>query len=324
MSEVIYPWNNQQEGFEEALRYISQRKDGIIKSFKTPWFRFNEAGTDGVEWGSIVIVGGRPGTFKTGIKDQIIREAYEINKDETFRVLEFNFEMPKKVSAIRKFSSHIGKSYKHMCSADGKLSQEEYNKCHEYAKIRAKDPVDIIEEACTVNEFRDIIKRYMEAHMKDGVYTNTIVTVDHSILFKLDVYEKTKTDMLYNLGEVMIPLKRQYPIIFLILSQLNRDISRPERNEDGKYGNHVLDTDIWGADGLLHAADMVVGLNRPARQKIMYYGPERYIIEDDNVFVMHFIKCRNGNLGMSFFRADFDKMTIFEADDPPMFKKEKK
>ncbi len=112
-------------------------------------------------------------------------------------------------------------------------------------------------------------------------------------------------------------MKKEYPIAFIILSQLNRGIDKPERNEDGKYGNYILESDIFGSDALLQHADLVVGLNRPGKQKIRFYGPDRYIIENDKVLVMHFLKCRNGDVRMSFFNAAFEKMSIEEINTPP-------
>jgi hypothetical protein len=153
---------------------------------------------------------------------------------------------------------------------------------------------------------------------KDGkrVYKKTIVTLDHSLLLKKDAFEKDKYDSLYSLGEALTSLKRRYPIAFIILSQLNRGIDSPERNEDGKYGNYILESDLFGADALLQHADMLVGINRPGKQKIRYYGPDRYIIDNDMVLVVHFLKCRNGNTRMSFFKAEFEKMKIVEMQTP--------
>jgi hypothetical protein len=78
-----------------------------------------------------------------------------------------------------------------------------------------------------------------------------------------------------------------------------------------------LESDIYGSDALLQHADTVVGVNRPAKQKIQFYGVERYIIEDLSVLVFHFIKARNGDTRMSFMRAEFDKMQVSEMDTPP-------
>jgi len=315
--EEFKPWKSQRDGFLDSLNYLKGRKDGLIKSIKTPWVKFNDATTDGLEWHSMNVIAGRPGSGKTLIKDQIVREAFKLNSTENFRVLEFSFEMLARVSAIREYSSILGKSYKYLCSADGQLTSEDLSTCHLHAKERVKYPIDVVETPITVNEFKEIIDNYMRSHAIDGKFTKTMITLDHSLLIKKAPFEKDKYDTLYNLGEALTELKRKYPIIFIILSQLNRNIDNPDRNEDGKYGNYILESDIFGSDALLQHADTLIGLNRPGKQKIRFYGPDRYIIDDDRVLVMHFIKCRNGDARMSFFKAEFEKMKISEMETPP-------
>jgi len=314
-------WKDQKQGFVDSLVYLKGRMDGHIRSLKTPWEKFNDATTDGLEWHSMTVIGGRPGSGKTLIKDQIVRESFRLNPDEKFRVLEFQFEMLARTSAIREFSSVLGKSYKYLCSADGKLSNEDLAVCYEHAKERVKIPIDIVEEPLTVNELRETITAYMNHHAvknEDGTvdFTKTVVTLDHSLLLKKAPFEKDKFDTLYNLGEMITELKRRYPIAFIVLTQLNRGIDNPERNEDGKYGNYILESDIFGSDALLQHADTLIGINRPAKQKIRFYGPDKYIIENDRVLVLHFLKCRNGDARMSFFKAEFERMRISEMPTP--------
>ena len=327
------PWKKQKTGFEESLVYLKGRKEGLIKSIKTPWSKFNDATTDGIEWHSMTVIGGRPGSGKTLMKDQLIKEAFPLNPAENFRVLEFQLEMLARTSAIRAYSSELGVSYKYLCSADGELSSDDLKKCFEYAKKRVKYPIDIVDTPPTVEEFKSIVDEYMNSHSKyihktikreNGEeivklkeYTKTIITLDHSILIKSSKFHKGKQDTLYELGETLTELKKKYPIAFIVLSQLNRGIDKPERNEDGKYGNYILESDIFGADALLQHADLVVGLNRPGKQKIRFYGPDKYIIDNDKILVMHFLKCRNGDVRMSFFNAAFHKMSIEELDTPP-------
>jgi len=333
-----HKWTSQRQGFVDSLHYMRGRKKGEIKSFRTPWPKVNDATTDGFEWHSTTVIGGRPGTGKTLIKDQIIREGFILNAGENFRVLEFQFEMLARTSAIREYSSVIGRTYKYLCSADGQISEEDLQKCYEYAKERVKYPIDVVEEPCTVKEFKETIMAYMqefstlemvketykegeatkEREVQRRIYKKTVVTLDHSLLLKKNKAEgeKDKHDTLFALGEVVTELKRKYPIHFIILSQLNRGIDSPERNEDGKYGNYVLDSDIFGADALLQHADTLIGLNRPGKQKIRFYGPDRYIIDDDTVMVMHFLKCRNGDVRMSFFKCQFKQMKIVEMPTP--------
>ena len=333
------PWSKQERHFIDAIKYLKGRRDGTITSLLTPWKTVNAATTNGLEWHSMTVMGGRPGTGKTTIKDQLIREAFRINPAGSMRVLEFSLEMLGKASAIRGMSSHTGASYKELCSAEEggtkKITPEQIALCEEFAREMNKYPIDVVEEGPTVEDFEAIIVKYMNHHAQDVTmlvkkedgtteevpakkYSNTVITLDHSLLLEVNKREeKSKNDMLYNLGTTLTRLKRKYPIAFVILSQLNRSIDHPERNEDGKYGNYVLESDIFGADALLQHADTVIGLNRPAKQKIRFYGPERYIVPmDGKLLAMHFLKCRNGENGIAFFNTKFEKMMIEETPTP--------
>ena len=319
-------WNSQREGFQDSLKYLQGRMQGHIKSLKTPWPKFNDATTDGIEWNTLTVIGGRPASGKTLIAEQIVRESFLLNPGENFRVLQFQFEMLARTSAIREYSSVIGKSYKYLCSADGKLSDADLQRCYDYAKAKVKYPIDVVETPCTIEEFKQTVGMYMldhSTHDSEGnmIMPKVLITIDHSLLFKKAPYEKDKHDMLNNLGEALTLLKRQFPISFIVLSQLNRNIDSPERSEEGKYGNYILESDLFGADALLQHADTVIGINRPAKQKIRFYGPDRYVIEDDRVLVLHFLKCRNGDTRLSFFKAEFEKMRIVEMITPPQQEK---
>lgn len=315
-------WKTQREAFIESLSYLQDRKTGKITSLKTPWEKFNNATTDGIEWHSTTVIGARPATGKTLIKDLIITGAFKLNPLMPFRVLEFQFEMLGKNSAIREYSQNLGVSYKYLCSADGKLSDKDFERCKAYAKAKLQYPIDIVEESCTVMQFKEIIEEYMKSNSsmnKEGktIYKNTIVTLDHSLLLDNAPYGDDMS-MLKALGKTITALKRKYPIAFIIISQLNRNIDSPERNEDGKYGNFILESDIFGSDALLQHADTLIGLNRPGKQKLNYYGVERYIInQDPTILVMHFLKCRNGETGIGFFKTEFEKMNIAEIPTPP-------
>ena len=312
MSTIKPSWGGQYESFNEALKYMLNRQKGLEKSIYTPWPKFNDATTDGLEWNTLTVIGGRPGSGKTLIKDQIIRESFDLNPDDSFRVLEFQFEMVGRTSAMREFSSVTGKTYKQLCSAGSTIPTDIINTCHQYAKERVKNPVDIISRPMTVNQMREQLDMYMDEHKGK----KTIITLDHTILVKRAPYQNNRLDMLFELGEFFTQAKRDYPCLFIALSQLNRNIDNPDRAVDGKYGNYVLESDIFGSDAMLQHADTLIGINRPAKQKIRYYGPDRYIIKDDRTLVLHFLKARNGDARMSFFKGEFERMQISEMATP--------
>ena len=307
-------WGGQHQAFNDALKYMKNRQSGLEKSIYTPWPKFNDATVDGLEWNSLTVIAARPGSGKTLIKDQIIRESFVLNPHDDFRVLEFQFEMVGRNSAIREFTSVTGKPYKELTSANGgKLSDAVLNQCYEYAKTRVKYPVDVISTPLTVNQMREQVDMYMDAH--NG--KKTIITLDHTLLVKRAPYQKDRLDMLFELGEFFTQCKRDYPCLFIVLSQLNRNVEDPERAVDGKYGNYITEQDIFGSDAMLQHADTLIGVNRPAHRKIRFYGPDRFIIEDDSVLVFHFLKARNGDTRMSFFKGLFSQMEIVEMQTPP-------
>ncbi|MEY2869787.1 MAG: repb [Bacteroidota bacterium] len=318
------PWKSHSEHYKDALSYMKDRKEGKIFSYKTPWSKFNNASTQGIEFNTITVIGGRPASGKTLLVDQMIREGFKLNPGLNLRVLQFQFEMLGRTSKMREFSAVTKRTYKYLCSAEQEgltITKAEFELCKQHAISAAKYPIDIVDEPMTVEGLRKCINDYMNHHavtMAGGkkIYHNTVITLDHTVLVKKAEKETNKNETLYNLGEMCTELKKKYPIAFILLSQLNRDIDRPERNEQGKYGNYILESDIFAADALLQHADLVAGINRPAKRFIKFYGPERYIIEDDSVLVVHWLKARNGEIGMSFFKAEFHNMRIAEMETP--------
>jgi replicative DNA helicase len=317
-------WKSHKEHYKDALRYMKGKQQGLIPSYKTPWPKFNNATLNGLEFNTITVIGARPASGKTLMVDQIVREGFKLNPGLNIRVLQFQLEMFGRTTKLREFSSVTKETYRYLCSAEEEeivVSDEIIDKCHAYAKEASKYPIDIVDESVTVKQFRTEIIEYMKEYsISDDSgkikYQNTVITLDHSVLIKKDADESSKQETLANLGEVCTELKKKFPIAFILLTQLNRDTDRPERNENGKYGNYILESDIYGGDGLVQHADLVVGINRPAKRFISYYGPDRFIIEDDNTLVLHWIKSRNGEVGMSFFKAEFHNMLISEMETP--------
>ncbi len=50
MSKPTEGWVGQYAAFNEALKYMQGRQNGTEKSIYTPWPKFNDAITDGMEW----------------------------------------------------------------------------------------------------------------------------------------------------------------------------------------------------------------------------------------------------------------------------------
>jgi replicative DNA helicase len=310
---------SERDALRKALLKMKARRSGELKSLKSSWPKFNDAFCDGLEWRTITVVGARPGTGKTLFMEQLISDIIEENKDHKFRVLKFQFEMLDETNGIRKLSLNTASDYNTLMSKGEPVDKDLYLRCVKYYEETEKtDVIDVVYDPCTVDEMCATIHYYMEAHKDEqGNYTNALVTIDHSALLKVGKGQRDKFEVLYALGEALTYMKKHYPVAFLVLSQLNRNIDNPDRSKDGDYGNYVLDSDLFGADALLQHADVVLGINKPAIRKIRFYGPERFIISDEDLLAFHFLKSRNGTTRLSFFKLDRENMRIVEIETPP-------
>lgn len=310
---------SERDALRKALLKMKARRSGELKSLKSSWPKFNDAFCDGLEWRTITVVGARPGTGKTLFMEQLISDIIEENKDHKFRVLKFQFEMLDETNGIRKLSLNTSSDYNTLMSKGEPVDKDLYLRCVKYYEETEKtDVIDVVYDPCTVDEMCATIHYYMEAHKDEqGNYTNALVTIDHSALLKVGKGQRDKFEVLYALGEALTYMKKHYPVAFLVLSQLNRNIDNPDRSKDGDYGNYVLDSDLFGADALLQHADVVLGINKPAIRKIRFYGPERFIVNDEDLLAFHFLKSRNGTTRLSFFKLDRENMRIVEIETPP-------
>jgi replicative DNA helicase len=310
---------SERDALRKALLKMKARRSGELKSLKSSWPKFNDAFCDGLEWRTITVVGARPGTGKTLFMEQLISDIIEENKDHKFRVLKFQFEMLDETNGIRKLSLNTASDYNTLMSKGEPVDKDLYLRCVQYYEETEKtDVIDVVYDPCTVDEMCATIHYYMEAHRDEqGNYTNALVTIDHSALLKVGKGQRDKFEVLYALGEALTYMKKHYPVAFLVLSQLNRNIDNPDRSKDGDYGNYVLDSDLFGADALLQHADVVLGINKPAIRKIRFYGPERFIVNDEDLLAFHFLKSRNGTTRLSFFKLDRENMRIVEIETPP-------
>ena len=309
---------SERDALKKALYKMKARRNGELKSLKTAWVNFNNAFCDGLEWRTITVVGARPGTGKTLFMEQLVNDVIKLNGDQKFRILKFQFEMLDETNGIRKLSMNVGSDYNTLMSKDMPVDKGVYQKCVQfYESTESYDIVDVVYDPCTVEEMCATIHAYMEQFKTEDGFVNTLVTVDHSALFKLGGKYKDKFEMLNAFGEALTEMKKKFPVAFLVLSQLNRNVETIERAKDGTYGNYILDSDLYGSDALLQHADVVLGINRPFNRRIKFYGPEKYIINDPDLLVFHILKSRNGFMGMNFYKLDNTVMRLIEIDPPP-------
>jgi len=306
------------EILKEGLKYIDDRRKGRIKSFKTPWLGINKSGVGGLEWGSMLTIGARPGSGKTLVVNQILREAHKNNSSQDFNILDFQFEMGGKQSAARAFAAETALDYNIVLSTDRQLDDYSYAMMDQHVKeTEAFEAVGINREVITEPLTHDGIKKAIEHYYVAMGGKPMVVTIDHSWLIKRMPDEKEKISTLYNTVEMLMQLKNKYPIIIIMITQLNRGMEDYTRKEPGKIANYPTSTDIFGGDALMQGSDMVIALSRPFTLNIPLYGDKAYLVKSDDIFV-HLLKVRNGgdNHPILFMKAEFNKQRMIEVSEP--------
>lgn len=297
--------------YATGLAYLKARKTGQIKSIQTPWPAINMAGVNGFEWGSIITIAGRPGTGKTAFVNQFTRAAHGLNHQEDFHVIDFQFEMPDKQMAVREFTGHTGIDYAEILSAYRPIGDNVIAALESYVAGNQYRDIYIMDEPMTVTEIKEFVYDHYRTYK-----TKMILTIDHSLLVKTDKNERDTFEMLYNLGAMMTEVKKKIPVIWLVLTQMNRSMEDSSRKQPGSLANYPTGADIFGADALLQHSDMVIILNHPAKNQIAEYGPKRFIVDPNNI-VAHFVKVRNGKQVMAWFDFVGKSASFNQIPDPP-------
>jgi len=299
-------------GYAEALDHIYKRKTGEIRSLVTPWKKFNNAIMGGLDWNTINVIAGRPGSGKTLMAAIISQESFNLNPHEKIAVLDFQFEMLTRISAQRQIAGKLSKSMQELNSVGSVLSDADYEAACRYVASIPKDlPYHFIEKPQTVAGIKEAVRIYCENHPDSKI----IVTLDHTLLVKGSSEERTVIDKLYGLGEALTELKRQYNCLFIVLTQMNREIEGVERRKPRSTGNFPTPSDVFGSDALLQHADTLIAINRPGDFNIFEYGPQGYVIHDKNIMAMHILKSRNSETGMLWFLGEFRNFKLHELNN---------
>lgn len=304
-------WTRLDQIHRTGIQYIEDRRNGIVTSLHTPWKKFDEIGMDGLEWGTITTIGGRSGDGKTTILLQITRNLHELNPDKEFAILDFQFEMTSEKTALREFAAISHRSIKELGSAanntldvtvvESLVKYMNHNKHRDIYQVDKKMTVPMIKK--TIVDFYRTVQKPI------------VVTIDHSYLVQVGD-EKSELAMLHNLGSMMTELKKSLPCLFIVLSQMKRDVEDQLRRQPGRAGNFPTSSDFYGGDALYNHSDIMIAIDRPHQKGVVPYGPQEFIVGPHHV-AFHVLKARDGAPDkILFFEADYAKMELKECPPP--------
>lgn len=214
---------------------------------------------------------------------------------------------------LRRLSARLKKTYKYIISADNNtITEQEYKDIMSLLNDYYGDlPIYFCEEPLTVKEFGNTIRKFCSAHPGKRV----LVRVDHTLLARLSAGEGSQVQMLLNLLMEANSIKRELPVSFLFLTQINREFE--ERQEDGTDKAFPRQGDVYGGDAAAMFSETIILLNKPAKYGIRQYGKRgsdsSKLVEDEDLFA-HIVKNRNSDADMILhYKENFKHMSIKEC-----------
>lgn len=269
---------SQEKAVNDCLDYIGKRMRGEIPLYKTRFQNINDCVGGSFEPNSIITIGGVSGSGKSTMATQFIYSFIDNLKAEGKEgvALRFNFEMLAFKTIGREISNIAKKSVGALYSQKEPLSQEEYDRIKKYIIPRVKEKeIFYVEEPETTLGIVKTIYYYWEQlclipGKKDKLF---IAEIDHVLLVDGDGEEdKEKIDRLMRaLVVIKKRIQRQGGFaLFIILSQLNRDIESVDRVKVPQM-HRPMKKDLSSSDWMYQVSDYVFIGHMPARLNLPYY-----------------------------------------------------
>ncbi len=301
-------WKHISEVTPEVEQYIDKRRKGEIKSLRTGYHKLDAANIAGFEWGTTITIGGRPSVGKSAFSDCLVR-GFFANNEPDFDLLDFNWEMPARSLLLRNLSSDLQRSYKYVCSADrNTITDAEMGRMSSLlAEKYAVLPIYYVEKPETPREFADTVRSF-----RDEFRRNLVVRVDHTILARISAADGDRVTMLLNLLGLANEIRKESNVIFIFLTQMNREFELRQDNATSKA--YPIQGDVFGGDATAMYSETMILLNKPSKYGIAHYGskPGGISVQPHDLFA-HIVKSRNSEPNMVVrFKEDFQNMSMEE------------
>ena len=272
---------------DEIIKYIDNRRKGIVKSLKTRWDKLNNVLGGGFEQNSIITIAGISGSGKSSFVNSLETDLIDLNPEIDIIILGFSFEMLSSRQVGRKLSYKLRKTTQELYTTNIPLSDKDFKLVEEEIKTIRNYPIFHVDNPGTVDEVKNTILKFNEMFAKDKWL---IITFDHALLTKQANGEKER-ETLVNLERMFIELKKLNKTTIIQLSQLNREIEDKDRMSNPSM-HFPQRRDLSGSDSLFQASDLILVLHRPELLGIKAYGINHWPTKD--MIYMHCLIVREG------------------------------
>lgn len=267
-------WISSREVAAQNLKYVDDRRKGLITSTKTKFDKFNNALMGGIEDNNIVTISAMSGAGKSTLAKSIRDSLPILNTNRRIKQLLFNYELIAHQQLGRSVSTKFKKSLHDLYSVNEYLTDEEFERLKPYYDELANRGVYFVEKPMTPTQMYQTMCDFYEQECRSGNFT-MIVEIDHLILALGEPKHNTNTDKVEELMNYCIRLKKEIAsdggkCIIIAISQMNRNIQNKERIAD-KAQHTPLTSDLFAASAIEFASDVIVFLHQPSKLGIEKY-----------------------------------------------------
>ena len=223
----------------------------------------------------------------------------------------------------------MGKTVKELFSAGKKLTDSELDTAFNLLDKMEVWPVSYVSTVGTVTDIHNTVLSFALNKQLAEKKKKLIVTVDHTLLTKRKQGQGEKA-VVDSLMHTLNELKKYLPTlgiecIFIVLSQLNRDIESGDRVLIPSL-HYPTKADIFGASSVFYSSDYVMITHKPIDISGMgsAYGPPiggfpkglpvKHPSTNQNMVYWHVIKGRFAEKSIIMMVDDFKNSRIFEYD----------
>lgn len=271
----------------EAISYIEGRRSHTISSLKTRWNKFNKVCMGGIEPNTIYTIAGISGSGKSSFANLLSSDIIDLNTDKDIVVLVFSLEMVGFRQIGRTLSNKLRMTTSTLYSSYEDLDDSNLKKVIDVSNQLKEYPIYFVDNPGTPQQVENTIKQFYDKYIK-GTNKYFIIFYDHTLLTKRI---GSVIDTISELENIFIQYKKLPRTSIVQLSQMNREIEKPERINN-PLSHYPMRSDLSSSDAMFQASDYVFVIHRPELLNIQEYGPMH--LPTQNKIYLHLLKNRDG------------------------------
>lgn len=248
--------------------------------------KFNNVCMGGIEPNTIYTIAGISGAGKSAFANLLSSDIIDLNKNQEIIVLVFSLEMVGFRQVGRMLSNKLKITTSTLYSSTESLDDSTLKKVIDVTNQLKEYPIYFVDNPGTPQQIEQTILAFYQDKVKN-TNKHFVIFYDHSLLTKRI---GSVLETIQELENVFISVKKLPNTSIVQLSQMNREIEKPERINN-MMSHYPMRSDLSSSDAMFQASDYVFVIHRPELLQIEEYGPMH--LPTHNKIYLHLLKNRD-------------------------------